>query len=330
MKKILFVVYVLGIVGLLPSCTILQPFSFERLQAADVSFPEQVKSVGIVNYMPELDWDDESVDYRSGLLEGDGKIATEALAQGIAETGYFSQVVICDSVLCTQRGARDEDMVIQAEMADSLMQALGVDLLFAMERVQIQLKEGVLFMPEVMLEVPAIDGAVIPLVRVYVPGRNAPLYSVSKADTISWELTPELSYNQMVEDASGHAGALSVTHLIPHWKELHRYYFDGGNADMRDAGVYVREQEWKEAADLWHQLYDKRKGKIRMQAAYNLALYYEMQNDLEQAKYYLDAAASLAKEGSGEAQLIMFYQLQLEEQMKQSQRLQLQMKRFEP
>ena len=212
----------------------------------------------------------------------------------------------------------------------SQMQALGVDLLFAMERVQIQLKEGVLFMPEVMLEVPAIDGAVTPLVRVYVPGRNAPLYSVSKADTICWELTPELSYNQMVEDASGHAGALSVPHLIPHWKELHRYYFDGGNADMRDAGVYVREQEWKEAADLWHQLYDKRKGKIRMQAAYNLALYYEMQNDLEQAKYYLDAAASLAKEGSGEAQLIMFYQLQLEEQMKQSQRLQLQMKRFEP
>ena len=99
---------------------------------------------------------------------------------------------------------------------------------------------------------------------------------------------------------------------------------------MRDAGVYVREQEWKEAADLWHQLYDKRKGKIRMQAAYNLALYYEMQNDLEQAKYYLDAAASLAKEGSAEAQLIMLYQLQLEEQMKQSQRLQLQMKRFEP
>jgi hypothetical protein len=44
----------------------------------------------------------------------------------------------------------------------------------------------------------------------------------------------------------------------------------------------------------------------------------------------LDAAASLAKEGSAEAQLIMLYQLQLEEQMKQSQRLQLQMKRFEP
>ena len=31
-----------------------------------------------------------------------------------------------------------------------------------------------------------------------------------------------------------------------------------------------------------------------------------------------------------EEQMIMFYQLQLEEQMKQSQRLQLQMKRFEP
>lgn len=320
----------LVVLNLFSACTTLQPLSFERLQAADVSFPEQISNVGIVNHMPVVDRDDQSVDYASGLLEGDGKIATEALAQGIAETGYFTQVVICDSAIRSQDGVEDEDLVIPQETADSLMRMLGVDLLFSMERVRIQLEESSLFVPELMMDVPAIDGVVTPLVRVYVPGRSVPLYAISKTDTICWELSPGLTYNQMIEDASGHAATLSVTHLIPHWEESHRYYFDGGNVNMRDAGVYVREQNWEAAASLWRELYDGRKGKVRMRAAYNLALYSEMQDDFDQAKAYLETAASLAEENSREAQLIQFYQLQLEEQTKQSQRLKLQMKRFEP
>ena len=329
MKKILFALYVLGVCGLFSACTTLQPFSFERLRAADVSFPEQVKHVGIVNHMPISGGDTLSVDYASGLLEGDGKLATEALAQGIAETGYFSQVVICDSVVYTHVGDVDEDRFIPKETADSLMEVLGVDMLFAMERVQIQLKESHLFVPEVMMDVPAIDGVVTPLVRVYTSGRNTPLCAISKTDTICWELTPELTYPQMIKDASGHAASLAMTELIPHWEETFRYYFDGGNADMRDAGIYVREQDWENAARLWQKLYDDRKGKTRMQMAYNLALYYEMKEDIERAKEYLGIAASLAKKDSWEAQLIKHYQLQLEEQTRQSQRLKQQMKRFE-
>ena len=48
------------------------------------------------------------------------------------------------------------------------------------------------------------------------------------------------------------------------------------------------------------------------------------------AKEYLIEAASLAVEGSWEAQLIGFYMLQLEEQDKRNRLLELQMKRFEP
>ena len=90
MKKILLVLYVCVMLGMLPACTTLQSFSFDRLQAADVSFPTQVKNVGIVNCMPQVSQDMETVDYASGVFEGDGKVATEMLATGIAETGYFS------------------------------------------------------------------------------------------------------------------------------------------------------------------------------------------------------------------------------------------------
>ena len=67
-----------------------------------------------------------------------------------------------------------------------------------------------------------------------------------------------------------------------------------------------------------------------MKAAYNLSLYYELQDDMEQAKKYLDVAASLAEEESWEQQLIVLYQLKIGEISKQSQRLKVQMKRFEP
>ena len=180
-----------------------------------------------------------------------------------------------------------------------------------------------------MVQVPVIDGIVTPLIRAYVPGRHTPLFTFSKTDTIYWEMRPDLTQDRVIKDASEYAGVLPARHLLPHWKEVERYYFDGGVSEMRDAGIYVREQNWEEAASLWQSLYDSKKGKNKMYAAYNLALYYEMQDELEKAREYLDVALSLAKEESWEKQMIVFYQVQLEEEAQKNRHLKIQMKRFE-
>ena len=67
-----------------------------------------------------------------------------------------------------------------------------------------------------------------------------------------------------------------------------------------------------------------------MRAGYNLAVYSEMKNDFEAAKDYLDTVASLAVEQSWEQQLILLYQFKLEEERQKNQRLNIQMKCFEP
>lgn len=310
---------------LFSACTTLQTISFERLQAADVSYPDQVRTVGVINYAPQ---DEQERDSILGLWNGDGKVTVESLAREIAATDYFNQVVVCDSAL-RPVGMRNEE-ILPMFQADSLIQALGVDMLFAVEQVRIELKEGSLFHTELMVDVPAVDGVITPLVRAYVSGRNAPLFSISKTDTICWVVSPELTFGQIVQEASDFAATLPVSYLLPHWKEMNRYYFDGGNMEMRDAGVYIREQNWEGAAALWQKLYDGRKGKVKMRAAYNLALNYELQGDYERAKEYLDTALSLASEGSWEHQLIEYYRLQLDEQARENRMLQIQMKRFEP
>lgn len=330
MKKFSWSIYVGCAVALFSACTTLQSISYERLQAADVNFPEQIRAVGVINNMPKLNLDSLLVDSSSGLLEGDGKVVAETIAQEIAATNYFNQVVICDSALRSDVPESGWNSSLSVEKIDSLTQALGVDLLFSVERVQIQLAESSLFIPELMASVPALDGEVTPVVRTYLAGRSTPLFSFSKTDTICWKLTPGLTYEQIVKEASEYAATMPMKYLLPYWTEVERYYFDGGNVNMTDAGVYVREQNWEEAYPLWKELYDTKKGKVKMRAAYNLALYYEMQDDFERAKEFMDTALDLAPEGSWEKHLIQLSALKMEELARANQRVQIQMKRFGP
>ncbi len=311
------------------ACTTLQSISYERLHAAEVCFPEQVRKVGIINNMPVIEEDPASIAYSSGMLEGDGKVMAEAFAQAIASTNYFEQVVICDSALRSADAPLDSESSLPAGLVDSLIQALEVDMLFVTERVGIQLKESSLYVPEQLTDLPAMDGVITPVVRAYVTNRSTPLFEVSSTDTVCREITPTLTYEKLIKDASEYAGTLPMKQLLPHWQEIFRAYFDGGRVEMRDAGVYVREQNWEEAARIWQKLYDNKKGTVRMRAAYNLAVHYELQNEFERALEYLDEATRCVKAGSWEEAFLKVYRIQLAEGARQNLMLKIQMKRFE-
>jgi len=326
MKKILFVRILIGIVVLtFTSCVSVKYVSFECLQGAEVNYPNQVRKVGLINCVPvmsEQDWDKFGI---PGFCEGEGELTTEILAQEIAETRYFEQVVISDSVLVPL----DADGELSCGQIDSLIHDLGVDMLFTVERVKLRMEKGMAWSPKHMRDIPALHVEITPLVGAYKEGRELPLFKLCKSDTLSCEWTRNLPLQEIVEAASEHAATSSVKHLLPYWEEMDRYYFDGGISEMRDAGVYLREQNWTEAAELWKTIYDKKKGKYKMYAAFNLALYHEMQSEFDLAMEYLKVASQLAADDSSEEDLIRFYLSQLEEQAKQNRRLQIQMKRFE-
>ena len=328
MKKNLYIVCLCGILLSVTACTSLQPFSYERLQPADVNFPGQIRKVGIVNNMPPVHQDYKQVDYKSASLEGDGEVAAEAFAQEVVSVGYFDEVVLYDQRI--RKTTTPLELPIPKHTADDLIRKLDVDMLLSMERVNVELKESFMFVPGSLGTVPAVDGVVTSVVRAYLKQREEPLFTIQKADTLCWEITPKLSYGDVIKDVSEYAAILPMQNLLPYWVEVERYYYDGGNVEMRDAGVYVREQNWEEASVLWKEVYDKKKGKTKMRAAYNLAVYSEMINDFEAAKEYLDAASALSDEGSWEQQLILAYQFNLEKEHQKNQRLNIQMKRFEP
>ena len=328
MKKNLYIVCLCGILLSVTACTSLQPFSYERLQPADVNFPGQIRKVGIVNNMPPVHQDYKQVDYKSASLEGDGDVATEAFAQEVVSVGYFDEVVLYDQRI--RKTTNPLELPIPKQTTDDLIRKLDVDMLLSMERVNVELKESFMFVPGSLGTVSAVDGVVTSVVRAYLKQREEPLFTIQKTDTLCWEITPKLSYGDVIKDVSEYAAILPMQNLLPYWVEVERYYYDGGNVEMRDAGVFVREESWEEAAALWEKVYQKKKGKAKMRAAYNLAVYSEMKNDFEAAKEYLDTAYGLSDENSFDQQLILIYRMRLEDECQKNLRLNVQMKRFEP
>ncbi len=328
MNKILISSVILFL-GMFSSCTTIGFVQYDRLQAADVNFPDQVKTVGVVNVASPSSAEVKDRD-TGGILRGDGKITAEAFAQAIAGTDYFEKVILCDSVSSADRDFTSSGNKNMPEvLADSLIQTLGVDLLFSVEQIFLQLKEGSYFIPEAMTAVPVIDCITTPVVKAYIQGRSTPLFVVSKSDSIYWDWNTSLNVNQVVKEASEFAGTIPVKHLIPYWEPVERRFFNGGNVDMRDAGVYVQENNWEEASVLWQKIFEQKKGASRMRAAYNLAIYYEWLGDYLKAKEYLKEAISLSKEGSAEKEMMEVYSLKLEVQAVKNQKLQMQMQRFQ-
>ena len=136
---------------LLASCSSLQTISFDQLQAADVSFPDAVRKVAVINNMPVLKTKDNH-EILSSELEGDGKVASEALAENIANVNYFDQVIICDSVF----RAQDKVPRVNVILTNDELPPLGLSkILFLM------LEIGVLLYYYIQIKVKQIDAGVL-------------------------------------------------------------------------------------------------------------------------------------------------------------------------
>ncbi|MCD8183254.1 MAG: DUF6340 family protein [Bacteroides sp.] len=283
---------------LLSGCQTMEPLSIDYMLPAEISFPESLRRVAIVNNMPEIpdneliipkeDKKDETeIARKMNYYNGNAAIATEALAEAIANENYFNEVVICDSVL-RAKDITPRESTLTEEEASQLIQDLDVDFLVALENVQIRSTRKISFMRDWDVFYGTVDAKVYPTVKVYLPNRKTPMVTISANDSIFWDeagnepyvQTHLISDKEVIRQASEFAGSIPVKHLLPYWKTANRYLFSGGSANMRDAAVYAKENKWDKAIELWKQTYDTQKGKKKMQAAYNIAVGYEMQDSI--------------------------------------------------
>lgn len=300
----------------LSSCQSLEQISIDYLQPADLSFPPQLRKVAVVNntsnapdnklisQAEKIKENSPIVSRATAYANGDAKVATESLAEEIAQQNYFDEVVICDSALrANDKLARES--TLSREEVRQLASDLGVDLIIAVENLQLKATKTVRYLEEFNCFQGAVDVKAYPTVRIYLPERSRPMNTLHPNDSIFWEefgvtaveaATHMIPDRQMLQEVAEFAGTIPVKYIVPMWKKGTRYLYTSGSVPMRDAAVYVRENSWDNAYELWRQAYEGTKNqKKKMRAALNIALYYEIKDSLPQAQEWAERAQQLAK-----------------------------------
>lgn len=328
MKKYLVIIGAV-LMGIMSSCSSVDMLSYDQLIPADVFLPSQIREVGVVNNMPLRSVPKSDI-LTLGLLEGEGSKCSEELAGLLADSKYFDAVVISDSALQTQQiGANEYGAQLSLDQVNALTEQLGVDMLVSFEHLWVEAFKKNLKYPEWDAYLPVLQAKVTPVVRLYVPNRTQPMLTISLTDSLHWSEGFGISERQVLDEAASFAAKKVADKMVPAWEPTERLYFVGGCVEMRDAAVWVQEGNWNEAQNTWKKLFDRlKKGKTKVRSAYNIALSYEMQGNIEEAEKWLKEAQKYVREGSEEAYVIKLYSEGLTERKNQLSSLNMQMSRF--
>jgi hypothetical protein len=263
-------------------------------------------------------------------LEGNGKIAADTLANLLALADYFDTVVICDSMLQGMNTSFSEPYALSGIQADSLMEMLGVDVLFSLDRVKIDLsiwgQNGYGYRA---VGNKGVKSVITPVLIAYIPGRESPWFAVSCKDSIGYKWNEPMTLGKFQRDASAYSAYMLMDHLLPSWKMVERIYYASGSVELRDANIYLMAENWKDTYWLWKQAYDTGRGKKKMMAAFNLAVYHEAHDDTDRALECLEEAITMVKSGSFDEGMMKVYRTQLKKRIEKRKKLEVQMKRFE-
>lgn len=121
-----------------------------------------------------------------------------------------------------------------------------------------------------------------------------------------------------LEMASSLAGENYAKRFYATWQTVNRMYSVPPLPDFSDAAFYFEEGKWDNAIALWQRYADDSNGKMAINARYNLALAYELKDDLETAQKWLNAALHLASQfrSKQDLQMILTYKKVLDDRQK--------------
>ncbi|WP_299234832.1 DUF6340 family protein [uncultured Bacteroides sp.] len=323
MKK--YALYIIGLVSaFLSSCSTVKTLTFDQLSPAEVNFPYQISVVGVVNNMPSRPAPKKNI-LTLGQIEAEGKQAAETLSSYLADSKYFNQVIICDSALCSD----SHSVSLSTDEVSRLSSMLGVDMIISFERLFLDVQKKELTNPGWDVSIPVLQAQVVPVVRLYIPQRQKPVAELVSKDTLYFDLVNKISEKELIDECTRHASSVICNKIVPYWQTVNRIYFDGGCVEMRDAGVYVREDDWSSARELWTKVYNRqKKGNTKFRAAYNLSLSFEMTGDMEKAEEWLKKAADCVATGSEEEMVLKYYTAQFNKRKNELGNLNVQMGRF--
>lgn len=326
----------LSLVFLLSGCAGSKSFvTFEILQPADITYPETVSKVGYLNRAP-LTKDAFSKTNQAGLdpiaLRIIDSTVCNNLRRGFYEGRQFTELTYLDEIPLFN--SRRTDTINKAALLDDYARQQvfrsgnTMDALVVLEYYTVDLVKSYpsydFMMGDYIEEFRLIMKI---LWRVYVEDAMTPIDEYLQQDTLFYmnrQSSPSSTYlnpTDVIRDGSLELGFRYGLRHIPKWKEVARVVFRGGRPGLREAAELTDLGRWDEAAKIWVPLIRDEDEKIAARACHNLAVHYELLDDIVTATNYIKRAGDL-----WDNKITQTYREDLEKRLQDQQKLQKQVR----
>jgi hypothetical protein len=337
MKRNSFWLLMLSLV--ITSCTVYKEYPIDIYKPGEIAIPPNVENISLIyrnfkykndtlqhfykddNLLKKAKNDPKNLD--SILVSN----CLNELASNLKSNNNFNRIHIFPEVFKPHTGSKLP--IIDFEILDKLTTETETDLIISLETFSYFYSE---YSADAGVPKPR-EVITAGVWAVYDPDLNKTIERKTMIDTVFWNAYDEQGNYQKnsklppritaLQIASRIAGENYSKRFFASWQTVKRMYSIPPLPDFEAAEKYLVKGEWDNAIMLWKRYAADKNGKMAINARYNLALAYEMKDDLDSAIQWLTAAQQIAADyrSKEDLKMIAAYQKVLAQRKKEIERL---------
>jgi len=285
---------------------------FEILEPATVEFPDHVNRLIFLNRAPiTMDvWADENqigMDVRQIVLLD--TLIINSLFRGVQDIlrntpaeKFRIPIWLSDRRTDT---TQLEDRILTRREVQNICDTIGGDVIISLELYSVGLVQHFDYYKDAPEEVQTHYFEAYNSLRwnIHLPGSPRPFDSYTTIDTlffssvIDGEVLPFVPGVDMLRSLFFNSGQKYGSYLVPVWNYATRFLYRGRNDSLKLAVKRTDEGDWESAFSIWNNMCTMEDSTLVAKAYHNMAVYYELEDNLDSASMMLDLSLEHASLG---------------------------------
>lgn len=274
---------------------------FEVLEPAEITFPEDVRQLLVLNRLrPGSISLDSSI---SSMINKYSQAGLDTLVAHNIFRGLFGALKespfesfhwpIWVAERWLDLPATKDSLLSQRLVADLCEQNYS-DAILSLESVQLDIEFlGYAFVWDTY-NLPSYAPKIKARWLIYLPENPGPYNEYMIENKIfRHPFSKQLEYTWMIIDVASESGQHFGQKITPVWTSETRNIFAGSPAELRRGGRETRSGDWDEAFQYWSNLSVSGDSSEKAKAMFNMAVYYELEDELDSSLFLLDRAIIL-------------------------------------
>ncbi|MEN8228619.1 MAG: DUF6340 family protein [Bacteroidota bacterium] len=281
---------------------------FEVLEPATVSFPNHVGQLLILNRAPvslNVIGEENRNDLSKEQLVMVDTTVTNSTFRGLLKVLQQSPIDRFHTPMWLSERRADtsslDDLVLTKREVNTLSDRYGADAVISLELYTVKLDEH----QDFYSNAPEIPRTGYYLVsnkmqwNIYLPDSPRAFDTYTTVDTLYFpylldgQTQPTPNGLNMIQELFYESGMKYGRYLVPIWTHASRVLYKGKGDSLKRASKYTSQGEWDQAHVIWKDLTESDDSTVASKAYHNLAIYYELEDNLDSASLLLDRALML-------------------------------------